>query len=286
MEGRRATASVLVGLGTGLKLWPIVLFPLVLGRRPARPALALGLTGLVLVVLSLATGGWDRLLSPLAYQRDRGLQIEAVAATVPMRLRDGSDAYGVWFSRFNAYEVTGPSVGQWLAIAQAGTVVGAVACLALLVWWFRRGARPELIAWLALVLVGTFIVTSRALSPQYLVWLAAPAAVLVAIALRGAPDAPPAGPALLTFTLVLVVCPLTTAIYPVYYDSLLWRSADTDRALTLLTWRNLGLLALVAWSAACALSVGRGAWTPTRGVRDEKGAVGPTPLGGEASALE
>lgn len=85
MEGRRALASVLVGLGTGLKLWPIVLFPLALRRqRNLAPVVALGATGLALVGVSLATGGWDRLLSPLRYQSDRGLQVEAVAATVPM----------------------------------------------------------------------------------------------------------------------------------------------------------------------------------------------------------
>lgn len=267
LEGRRTTASVLVGLGTGLKLWPILLLPLVLGRRLGRPALAFATTGAVLVAVSVATGGWGRLVSPLAYQRDRGLQVESVAATAPMHAWAGDGAYQVRFSTFHAYELTGPTVGQWLAIAQAATVAGALACLALLVWWWWHGARPEAIVWLALVLVGTFIVTSRALSPQYMVWLAAPVAVLVAIALRGGPDAPPAGPALLTFALVLVLCGLTTAIFPVYYDSLLARSAQTRRALLLLAWRNVGLLVLVAWCAACALTVSRGPWTAAHGVR-------------------
>lgn len=145
----------------------------------------------------------------------------------------------------------------WLGIAQAASVVGAVGCLALLAWWFWTGARPGAIAWLALALVGTFVVTSRALSPQYLVWLAAPAAVLLGMALRGGPDAPPATPALFTFSLVLVLCALTTAVYPVYYDALLARGPLTDRALMLLTGRNVGLVVLVAWSAACALLTSR-----------------------------
>lgn len=287
MEGRRVLASVLIGLGTGLKLWPIVLFPLALGgglrrdtqspdiqdasrrvsgvRRlsvgippPPIPALlTLGITGIALVVLSLTTGGWDRLLSPLGYQRDRGLQIEAVAATVPMVEWSRDDAFRVWFSGFHAYEVIGPNVDGWLAFAQGATVVGAVGCLVLLAHWLWRGANPQAVAWLALVLIGTFIVTSRALSPQYILWLAAPAAVLVGAALLAGPDAPPLAPALLTFALVLGLCALTSTIYPTYYGALLARSDDTHRIVLLLTLRNAGLLILVAWSAACALAMSR-----------------------------
>lgn len=278
MEGRRVAASVLVGLGTGLKVWPIVLFPLALGRRDthlpdardtsgarsrvrrvsvAAPALGLAATGIALVAVSLAVAGWDRLLSPLAYQRDRGLQIEAVPATLPMQAWADDPAYRVWYSTFKAYELVGPSVAGWIGVAQVAALVGAVACVALLAWWFWRGADPRTIAWLALVLVGTFVVTSRALSPQYLVWLAAPLAVLVGFAFRGGPDDPPLGPSLVTFALGLGLCTLTTAVYPVYYDHLLQRSPLTDRALLFLTLRNIGLLALVAWAAACALTVVR-----------------------------
>ena len=259
MENRRAAASVLVAIGTGLKVWPIVLAPLTLvgpgrsiGRRPWLPLAALAGTGGALVMFSLASAGWARLLSPLGYQRDRGLQIEAVAATVPMHAWAEDEAYRVWFSPFKAFEVVGPGVEAWLGIAQAATFVGALVCLALLVWWLVRGANPAAIAWIALVLVGTFVVTSRALSPQYLLWLAAPTAVLVGLALRGGPDAPAAAPAVLTFALVLVLCGLTTAVYPVYYGGITGRGDHTDRALALLTARNLGLMVLVAWSAACA----------------------------------
>lgn len=259
MEGRRAAASVLVGLGTGLKAWPIVLFPLTLARRRnVAPVVAFGVTGAVLVLAGIVAGGWDRLISPLGYQRDRGLQIEALAALAPMHAWAGDDSYRVAYSTFKAYEVTGPTVAMWLAIAQAATVVGVLGCLALLGWWLWRGARPGAIGWLALVFVLTFMVASRALSPQYLLWLAAPVAVLVAIALRGGPDAPPAGPALLTFAFVLVVCALTTGLYPGAYDGLLGRGSGTDRALLLLTARNVGLLVLLAWCAACALGASGG----------------------------
>ncbi|MDO5535834.1 MAG: hypothetical protein Q4F65_14445, partial [Propionibacteriaceae bacterium] len=97
----------------------------------------------------------------------------------------------------------------------------------------------------------------------YLLWLAAPTAVLVALARpaqagrRGA-GVPAWAPALLTFAMVLALCCLTLAVYPVHYAGVTQRGPLTDRALLLLTVRNLGLVALVAWSAACALHASRG----------------------------
>ena len=268
MGGRRTAASTFLALGAGLKLWPIVLAPLTLRPgRLVRPLVALAGTGTALVVLSVATGGVDRLLSPLSYQRERGLQIEAVAATVPMLSWAKDAAYRVWYSDFHAFEVVGPSVETWLQVAQAASWVGLIGCVVLLARWWWVGAPASAIGWLAITLVGTFVVTSRALSPQYLLWLAAPAVVVLGYAWCGAtdpdvrprraadePDAgfPPLAPALITVVGILVLAALTTAVYPVYYGGVTGRGELTDRALGLLVARNVGLLMLVAWSAACA----------------------------------
>lgn len=254
MGGRRTAAAVLLALGTGLKLWPIVLVPLLLRRRRnRRPLLAFAATGAALVAASLAAGGPERLLSPLRYQNERGLQIEAVAATVPMHVWAGDDAYRVWFSGFHAYEVLGPAVEVWLHVARAASVVGALGCLVLLAWWWHHRTPWASVAWLALACVGAFIVTSRALSPQYLLWLAVPVAVLVGFAWLGGPDAPPLGPSLVTFAAALALCVLTTAVYPVYYAGVVARSPTTGVAVALLSARNIGLVAFVAWCAACAV---------------------------------
>lgn len=275
LQGARTAAAVLIALGTGLKLWPIVLAPLVLARPAAgsscalwrlnrTPLAAFATTGVVLVVVSLATGGWQRLVSPLAYQRDRGLQIESVPATLPMMTWADDAAYRVWYSPFSAYEVTGPSVATWLGVAQVATVLAALGCVALLAWWWVRGASPAALGWVALTCVGAFMVTSRALSPQYLLWLAAPAAALVGWAWAdaageppGRPAAPPLVPALVTFTAVLVLAALTTAVYPVHYGGITGRGDGTERVVALLALRNVGLLAFVAWCAACAAVTAR-----------------------------
>ncbi|MFT3876285.1 MAG: hypothetical protein QM708_07690 [Propioniciclava sp.] len=282
MAGRGGAASALVALGTGLKIWPIVLMPLTLRHgRLARPAVVLAGVGTALVALSIAVGGVGRLLSPLGYQSDRGLQIEAVAATVPMFTWAHDEAYQVWYSTFHAFEVLGPGVELWLRVAQGASWFGLVACLGLLARWWWNGAPASGIGWLAITLVGTFVVTSRALSPQYLLWLAAPAVVVLGYAWNAAwrerdpatpgragsadgpglaagasdgpgEDAPGLVAALVTVAGVLILCALTTAVYPVYYGGITGRGDTTGHTLLLLALRNVGLLLLVSWSAVCA----------------------------------
>lgn len=263
LAGRSRTASVLVAVGTGLKLWPLVLAPLTLlaerGRRGLAIAWFVG-TGALIVAGSLVAGGWDRLLSPLDYQTDRGLQIESVPATLPMHEWAARDGYRVWYSAFHAFEVEGPTVAAWLDVGRIAGVVALLGCLVLVGRWVWNGCDRGALGYLALTFVAAFIVTSRALSPQYLLWLAAPAVAVFASAWAGRPDDPGTSPptvrdrvlAAVTLLAVLALTLLTTAIYPVFYGGLTGINAVTPRALALLAARNLGLLALVVWTAFVA----------------------------------
>lgn len=269
VQRRGSGAAVMVALGTGLKVWPIVLAPLILaGRRRAAAVVTFVASGLTLVLGSVLVGGWDRLLSPLTHQRERGLQIEAVAALVPMWSWSRGGDQTIGYSEFHAYEVAGAGVDGWLLAAQAAALVAALACGVLLLVWLFRGADVGAAAWLALGLVGAFIVTSPALSPQYLVWLAPPAAVLLGTADRQDAGAPSWPRAAATWAAALALCVLTTVIYPVAYDALLQHRPTTTAALTVLTARNLGLVVLVvgcleaAWGA-----VGGNPRKPVRGNR-------------------
>ncbi len=214
-------------------------------------------TGVALVVGSLAVGGWERLWSPLTYQSDRGLQIEAVAATVPMRAWAADLGYVVWYSPFHAYEVTGPSTGLWLQVVGLAGPLALVGCLVLLVVWVRAGNPRSALPYLALTGIGAFVITSPALSPQYLLWIAAPTAVLLGLATGPGRWRPALAPAMLTWIAAVILCLLTTAVYPVYYDALLAVGEETPRALALLTARNAALVAFVGWTAALA-------WVTTR----------------------
>ncbi|HRL79722.1 MAG TPA: glycosyltransferase 87 family protein [Propioniciclava sp.] len=250
---RGGRAGVAIALGTAWKVWPLILAPLLLaGRSRVRGFLALGVSGMLLALASVAAGGWERLFSPLTYQGERGLQIEAVAALGPMWDWGRGLGTHVYYSSFHAYEVGGPGVQEALDATRVAQVAAALVCVAVVVRWVLKGTPTRPVAWLALSLVGAFVVTSPALSPQYLLWLAPFVAVLLGQAAAGGPQAPPWGLALATAGLLAVLCVLTTIIYPVAYTSLLEQRSTTDAALLVLTARNLGLVVLTLGSLVAA----------------------------------
>src|SRR6476659_2339492 len=81
--------GALTGLGAAVKLWPALLIPAFLAHKPDRKPAAWGFVavGVGLAVVSLITGGWSRLVSPLTWQSGRGLQIESIWATPLMVAR-------------------------------------------------------------------------------------------------------------------------------------------------------------------------------------------------------
>ena len=72
--------GALTGLGAAIKLWPALLIPAFLSYKPdrRRAGLAFVAVGFGLALVSLIFGGWSRLISPLTWQSDRGLQIESI----------------------------------------------------------------------------------------------------------------------------------------------------------------------------------------------------------------
>jgi Glycosyltransferase family 87 len=249
-EKRDAAASPFVVLGAAIKLWPALLLPLTLtDRRQRRRALLVGeLSVLAVLGACIAVAGADRLTSPVAYQRDRGLQIEAVAATGPLLARLTDPAISIFWSKWNAYEFAGPGVTESLRLADVLFVVGGLGLVALLVRWFSQGASPDAVAYLALFAVAAFMVGSKALSPQYLLWLAAPAAVLLG-RLYDLPKTSDAA-ATLTASWVGVLVALTAYVYPLHYDDIL--NARAARPVEALAARNVVLAAFAIWVAVAA----------------------------------
>ena len=72
--------GALTGLGAAIKLWPALLIGAFMSyRADRRPAgIAFVVVGFGLALISLIFGGWLRLISPLTWQSDRGLQIESI----------------------------------------------------------------------------------------------------------------------------------------------------------------------------------------------------------------
>ena len=217
-----------LGFGAAAKIVPaLATVPLALARRGAVRGCAVFLGVLALFFAPALLLGGGGFLRGLAYHADRGVQAESLAASVLMKLGRVNEfvlAYG-------ALEVRGR--GAELAGSLSLPVTGAL-LLATAFFMYREyssgrsglGSFPRHAA--ALILA--FMLGSKVLSPQYVIWLL-PLVPLGAGGVAG----------ILLSALFLTVCWTTTQVYPIHYaDLLALRSPGPD----LLLARNLLLLAL------------------------------------------
>ncbi|MEP7090280.1 MAG: glycosyltransferase family 87 protein [Nocardioidaceae bacterium] len=249
---RPRTAALCIALATSIKLWPGLLVATVLGRtRPWRSATSVvTVVGAVAIGVTALLGGWGRVVSPLVYQRDRGLQIESVTATPAMAawlLRPGD--YRVLFSNYRAVEVTGPGTRVLLAVSTVATLA-LVGCLALL--WLRMarsGVRvnSDALVWSCLAATLGFMCVGKVLSPQYFLWLLPMAAAGLAVVERTSRE-------LLHWTVgLLLVTAMSQALYPWLYGALLIHGAGSGPAVGVLVVRNLAALLLLVLAVRQAL---------------------------------
>jgi len=190
-EGRPGWAAAALGYGTAAKIFPGVLAPLlVLGLVPAMgwrrsllrtvpPFLAgFGLTVVPALLLSVR-GTADSVL----FHVQRGVQIESLWANAIalLDLFGGPQARTV--TSFGAYDLSS-SVSDAAKLLSGVATLAMLAGAAWLVW--RRSRRLGGLGpadWAAAFAVGVFafVLPTRVLSPQYLVWLCAPMAALVVL---------------------------------------------------------------------------------------------------------
>ena len=203
VRARWSVRGALIGLGAMVKAWPA---GLILGLPPKGPgrravAWAAGTAFAVTAGLSLVMSG---AFSFLGGQSSRGIEVESVLAS-PFMIAS-------WFGypvkvvhEYGAFQISGPGVNAVASFAELLTVLG----LGLVLWWrllrFKQRAwTPALMYDVAFTVVLVLVVTSRVLSPQYLIWL------LGLTALVFTENAPTrratvlARPALLVFACVLV----------------------------------------------------------------------------------
>ena len=248
--------GALTGLGAAIKLWPALLAGAFAVRRPGRGQLlgAFVGVGFGLAALSLATGGASRLFSPLTWQSGRGLQIESVWAT-PLMLARVVDPtrWSVRYSTFQAYEVFGPGVSVLIAVSTAATVVGLLVTAVLFVRGFRN---PEVTAvglgLLVLATIAITTITNKTLSPQYLLWLGGPAAVLLlSRRTEGGRWHRPLGR--LTVEL-LALALLTQLTYPLLYNGMLGRGSSAFMVVSTVVTALRNLALLVVTVEVCRLA--------------------------------
>ncbi|MET9253011.1 glycosyltransferase 87 family protein [Streptomyces sp. NPDC003717] len=251
------TAGALAALGALLKIWPALLLAGVRRRASWTTALLTG-SGLVALFASAAPGAF----AFLAFQRGRGTEVESLGA-LPLHV---ARWLGVWEGQVLLHYGSVEFLGPWVStVSTCALVLSAAAFAWLLVWRVaavRFGAHT--VADAAFTAVLLFTVTSRVISPQYLVWLVGLAAVCGCLV--GSRMRVPAA-------LVLASVPVTTLEFPVWFAHVV---ASDPLGIGLLTVRD-GLLACAALVAARSLwrdTVVRaeGAWrSPAR-----RGAAAPT----------
>jgi hypothetical protein len=247
---RPRVGACLGALATGLKLWPGLVLPaLAVGVRARGRVLGVvAVTGALLVATTVVVAGPQRLVSPLTWQAERGLQIESVPATpVMVGWLVAPERYDVVFTEHNAFEVVGPGVTGLLAVSTGLTALTVAVLLSL--WyltWRHGGAVPAAtVSWLALAAVSLVVVTSKVLSPQYLLWLL-PLAAVAAGTSRGR--------AHLGWAAVLLAATAATqVVFPELYGQLTRRGEHVAWAVLALTVRNLALVALAGWALAAAV---------------------------------
>lgn len=278
LAGRRYPwlTGALTGIGAAIKLWPALLIAPFAAPRHGRRSTLVGfvVAGVGLAVVSLLTGGIRRLVSPLTWQSDRGLQIESIWATplMVMRLVD-PNRWTVTTSRYQAFEVFGPGVGLWLTISSVATVLGLVFMVLLYIRGFRT---PEpTVAVTGLIVLSTIaimIITNKTLSPQYLVWIGGPMAALLIGRVRD-----PQGrlTVISRFAVqALVLALLTHLVYPLTYFGLYGdrHGVQFVASTILLLLRNLGLLVFtIALAAGAWRATGRHRTVPAQPAGDVTG---------------
>lgn len=248
-------AALAVALATGVKYWPALVLPAFAAARShrARFLTAGAVAGGVLVLTSLALGGWERIVSPLDYQDDRGLQIESVAATPAMLgWAAGPERYDVHYASSLAWEVDGPGVDALVHATTVATLLllAVAAVLWVAAWRALRDAASALpaVVWLVLAAVSAFIVGGKVLSPQYLLWLLPVAAAGLAVL-----DDAVERRRLWWWTVGLLgATVLTHVIYPHGYRELLDHSGWSGTVVGVLLVRNLVLVALCGYAFVVA----------------------------------
>jgi hypothetical protein len=248
--------GALTGLGAAVKLWPALLIPSFMAHRPDRRAagIAFVAVGFGLAGVSLLAGGWSRLVSPLTWQSDRGLQIESIWG-VPLMVARVVRPTGwvVDMSRYHAYEISGRGVDFWVQVSNVATAVGLAVLAVLFVRAFRTvDLTPVAVGFLILTTVAVMVVTNKTLSPQYLLWLGGPAAAQ--LLLRHRATAEERSAIRRTAYALLLLALLTHLVYPLLYPGLrgVWGYPMLAVATLVTVVRNLGLLAFtgyVGWLA-------------------------------------
>ncbi|MFJ8821780.1 glycosyltransferase 87 family protein [Streptomyces sp. NPDC102467] len=230
-------AGTFAALGALVKVWPALTLLGAPRGRTTRQAWTAALAAAAALILVLALA----FRSPFSFlrgQSGRGVQIESLGGTALMLARRAGWPGRVRY-QYGAMEFVGPYVGVVAALSLAATA----AAFGVLLWWRLRARRFSAATPYdaALCAVLMFTVTSRVISPQYLIWLLGLAAVCLTS--RHTTQRPVA-------LLVLAAAAVSALAYPVLYEDV---KTGTWPGVAVMAVRNALLLGgvLVAFRSLC-----------------------------------
>ncbi|GJF32956.1 membrane protein [Kitasatospora sp. NE20-6] len=241
---RPALGGLLLGLGGLVKLWPLLaLAGTPRGRRTRRAWVSAGATAAALGFL--LTAGMNGAFEFLTFQKERGIEVESLGA-LPLHF---ARLFGSWDGQVTMNYGSLEMLGPWVPVISRVSVAGTLAGFGWLLVWRLRAARwqPSTAFDAALAALLVFTVTSRVISPQYLVWLVGLAAVCLTV--RGTSQKPVA-------ILLLPATVLTTVEFPLLFSAV---QHSEPWGVAVITARNLLLLAATVVSC-------RRLWRSTRSV--------------------
>ncbi|WP_327314486.1 glycosyltransferase family 87 protein [Streptomyces sp. NBC_01235] len=224
--------GALTGFAALLKVWPVLLLAGAVRRRAW--AAAVVTVGALSGLFALAMPG---AFAFLTFQRDRGTEVESTGA-LALHVARQFGWQGEVLLNYGSLEFLGPYVG---VVSDVALGLTAVAFGWLLLW--RLAARrfaPRTLAEAAFTAVLLFTVTSRVISPQYLIWLIGLAAVCLCF--RASRMTLPAA-------LVLAASFVTVLEFPILFADVV---ESTPLGVTLMFLRN-GLLVAATLTAAVRL---------------------------------
>ncbi|MER7182484.1 glycosyltransferase family 87 protein [Streptomyces hyaluromycini] len=224
--------GALAGFGAMVKVWPALLLVGAVRRRAwTSAAVTAGAVGALLAVAMPGAFAF------LTFQRDRGTEVESLGALV-FHIARHFGWHGEVLLNYGSIEFLGPDVQ---AVSTAALLLTALAFGWLLLW--RLSAvrfRSHTLADAAFTAVLMFTVTSRVISPQYMVWLVGLAAVCLCFR---------AGRMTLPAVLLLLATFVTVLEFPVGFSHVV---VSDWYGITLLVLRN-GLLLAATVTAARVL---------------------------------
>ncbi|MFF7631833.1 glycosyltransferase 87 family protein [Kitasatospora sp. NPDC008050] len=225
---RPVLGGILLGIGGLMKLWPLLgLAGTPRGRRTRRSwTSAVAAMGTLAFLLAAGMNGAFEFLT---FQADRGIEVESLAALPLHFAKLFGDWQGKTMMHYGSVEFIGTGVDVISKIALGGTVAG----FAWLLYWRLRARRwqPSTTYDAALAALLIFTVSSRVISPQYMVWLVGLAAVCLTV--RGSSQRPVA-------VMILITTVLTTLEFPLNFGQVVTSSGI---GVTIISARNLLLLA-------------------------------------------